>query len=161
MVTWWFNGVSTLAPASPMIVFWPTLAVSNLFSHRKARFAVSSSPISSGKIAFLSMGMMLPPYTPRKSNPNNFSFGDSFPRLHHNKLTINSKGATYCSTLVIRFKAKRWMVPVRDGAIVAPLWLDSRQNWRARWLGQQDIVAPLWLDSRQNVANFTALRSKL
>ena len=58
------------------------------------------------KIAFLSMGMILPPYTPRKSNLNNFSSGDSFPRLHHYMLTINSKGATYCSTLVIGFKAK-------------------------------------------------------
>ena len=50
--------------------------------------------------------MMLPPYTPRKSNLNNFSSGDSFPRLHHYMLTINSKGATHCSTLVIGFKAK-------------------------------------------------------
>ena len=153
MVTWWFNGVSTLAPASPMIVFWPTLAVSNLFSHRKARFAVSSSPISSGKIAFLSMGMMLPPYTPRKSNPNNFSFGDSFPRLHHNKLTINSKGATYCSTLVIRFKAKP-AVPLlflawNCSTLVIRFKAKRCEFHRLAF----KIVAPLWLDSRQNLSN--------
>ena len=64
---------------------------------------------------------MLPPYTPRKSNPNNFSFGDSFPRLHHNKLTINSKGATYCSTLVIRFKAKRQVRLLREGLYCSTL----------------------------------------
>ena len=52
------------------------------------------------------MEMIPPPYTPRKSNLNNFSSGDPFPRLHHYMLTINSRGATYCSTLVIGFKAK-------------------------------------------------------
>ena len=56
----------------------------------------------------------------------------------------------HCSTLVIRFKAKLRRGSSWSYTIVAPLWLDSRQNEKAKAMMDEVIVAPLWLDSRQN-----------